>query len=128
MKSWNLRTVDLRPHSPEILSSSEDARAVVLEIPAGESLQDHQVHERAWVAVIDGEAEITTARGESVAGGSGLMVEFAPGERHAVVAKRTARLLLLLVTPWPGDGHPGTMSLEDKATVRQRAAEHRGSP
>ena len=127
MKSWDLRAVDLRPHSPEILSSSDDARAVVLEIPAGEALQDHEVHERAWVTVIDGEVEITTARGDRVAGGSGLMVEFVPGERHAVLAQRTARLLLLL-TPWPGHGHPGTMSLEDKATVRQRAAEHRGSP
>ncbi len=103
MKSWDLRTVSLRPHSPEILSSSDDARAVGLEIPAGESLQDHQVHERAWVTVIDGEVEITTARGDSVAGGSGLMVEFAPGERHAVLAQRSARLLLLL-TPWPGHG------------------------
>ena len=58
-----------------------------------------------------------------VAGGSGLMVEFAPGERHAVRALTTARLLLLL-TPWPGDGHPGTMSLErqgDGQTARCRA-------
>jgi quercetin dioxygenase-like cupin family protein len=127
VRSWDLRTVDLRPHSPEILSSSDDARAVVLEIPAGESLQDHQVHERAWVTVIDGEVEITTGGGERVAGGSGLMVEFAPGERHAVLAHKTARLLLLL-TPWPGDGHPGTMALSDKSMVRQRAAEHRAGP
>ena len=55
VRSWDLRAVELRPHSPEILSSSDEARAVVLEIPAGESLQDHQVHERAWVTVIDGE-------------------------------------------------------------------------
>jgi len=97
---------------------------VLLEIPAGETLQDHQVHERAWVTVIDGEAEITTTAGQTVVGGSGLMVEFEPGERHAVLARTTTRLLLLL-TPWPGPGHPGTMSLSDKATVRRRAAEHR---
>lgn len=124
MRSWDLRAVDLRPHAPEILSSTDEARAVALEIPAGESLEDHQVHERAWVTVIDGEVEITTTGGATVAGGSGLMVEFAPGERHAVRALTTARLLLLL-TPWPGDGHPGTMPLSDRATVRQRAAEHR---
>jgi redox-sensitive bicupin YhaK (pirin superfamily) len=124
VRSWNLKGLQLRPHLPEILASSDAARAVVLEIPAGESLQDHQVHERAWVSVIDGEVEITTSTGETVAGGSGLMVEFAPAERHAVRARTTARLLLLL-TPWPGDGHPGTMPLGDKATVRQRAAEHR---
>ena len=116
--------IDLRPHAPEILSSTDEARAVVLEIPAGGSLQDHQVHERAWVTVIDGDVEVATADGETVTGRSGLMVEFAPGERHAVRALTTARLLLLL-TPWPGDGHPGTMPLSDKATVRQRAAEHR---
>jgi quercetin dioxygenase-like cupin family protein len=127
VRNWDLRAVELRPHAPEILSSSADARAVFLEIPAGESLQDHQVHERAWVTVIDGEVEITTTAGENVAGGRGVMVEFAPGERHAVRALTTARLLLLL-TPWPGDGHPGTMPLSDKATVRQRAAEHRAGP
>ena len=126
MRSWHLRAVDLRPHSPEILSSCTEARAVVLEIPAGESLQDHQVHERAWVSVIDGEVEIITAAGENLGGGTGLMVEFAPGERHAVRALTTTRLLLLL-TPWPGDGHPGTMPLSDKATVRQRAAQHRAN-
>jgi quercetin dioxygenase-like cupin family protein len=127
VKSWDLSTVDLRPHAPKILASTDEARAVVLEIPAGESLQDHQVHERAWVTVIAGEVEITAAGGDRAAGGSGLMVEFAPGERHAVFARTMARLLLLL-TPWPGDGHPGTMPLSDKATVRQRAAEHRAGP
>jgi quercetin dioxygenase-like cupin family protein len=126
VRSWDLKRLQLRPHSPEILASSDEARAVVLEIPAGESLQDHQVHERAWVSVIDGEVEITTSDGERVAGESGLVIEFPPGERHAVRALTTARLLLLL-TPWPGDGHPGTMALSDKTTVRQRAAEHRAS-
>lgn len=127
MRSWELSTIDLRPHAPKILASTDEARAVVLEIPAGESLQDHQVHERAWVTVLTGEVEITAAGGERAVGGSGLVVQFAPGERHAVLARTTARLLLLL-TPWPGDGHPGTMPLSDKAAVRQRAAEHRAAP
>ncbi len=126
MNSWDVRALDLRPHSPEILSTTDDARAIVLEIPAGESMQDHQVHERAWVTVIAGDVEITTPAGEKVAGGCGLMVEFAPGERHAVFARSTARLLLLL-TPWPGRGHPGSMSLEDKARATDRAAERRAS-
>jgi hypothetical protein len=33
-------------------------------------------------------------------------VVFDPNERHAVTAKSDARLLLVLA-PWPGNGHPG---------------------
>lgn len=123
MKTWELGKLDLRPHAPQILSSTDDARAIAIEIPAGESLQDHQVHERAWLTVVEGEVEIATASGEQVLGGTGLLVEFDPRERHAVHARSRARILLLL-TPWPGDGHPGAMTLEEKQHARQRAAEH----
>ena len=40
----------------------------MINLPAGEELQDHQVHERAWILVVDGEVEIE-ADGETVAGG-----------------------------------------------------------
>lgn len=124
MNSWNLGSLQLQPHAPEILTTTDDARAIVIQIPAGESLDDHQVHERAFATVISGEVEFTTTADERVTGGPGLMVEFAPGERHAAHARTDARLLLLLV-PWPGDGHPGAMSLEEKAHARVRAADLR---
>ena len=125
MKSWDVKTLGLQPRSPQILSSTSDARAIALAIPEGESLDDHQVHERAWVAVLGGEVEITTAAGERITGTTGLLVEFDPGERHAVRALSDARLLLLL-TPWPGEGHPGALSLDEKRHAREHAAEHRG--
>jgi quercetin dioxygenase-like cupin family protein len=124
MQSWDLRSVDAAPHEPEILASAEDARAVVLQLPAGEELQEHEVHERARIVVLDGEIEVTTPEGESAEAGGGHLFEFEPGERRTVAARSDARLLLIL-TPWPGDGHPGAMSLEEKAEVRERAAEHR---
>ncbi len=124
MNSWTITDLDLRPHAPEILASTDDARAIALMIPAGESFDDHQVHERAWVIVLDGEVEITTSAGDSVIGGNGLLVEFAPNERHAVHARSNARLLLLL-TPWPGVDHPGAMTLEQKADAVHHAAERR---
>jgi quercetin dioxygenase-like cupin family protein len=127
LNNWTITNLDLRPHSPEILASTDDARAIALMIPAGESFDDHQVHESAWVTVIDGEVEITTSDGESVIGSTGLVVAFAPNERHALHARSDARLLLLL-TPWPGVDHPGAMTLEQKANARRDAAEHRTGP
>lgn len=105
MKTWDITTLELRPHAPKILSSTDDARAIVIAIPSGEAMKDHQVHERAWVAVIDGDVQIATTAGEQVTGSTGLLVEFDPRERHAVTARTDARILLLL-TPWPGSGHP----------------------
>jgi quercetin dioxygenase-like cupin family protein len=124
MNSWDVKTLNLEPHAPQILSSTDDARAIALAIPAGESLQDHQVHERAFVTVLGGEVEITTTGGERITGTTGVVVEFDPGERHAVTAMSDARLLLLL-TPWPGTGHPGALTLDEKGHVRERAAEQR---
>ena len=126
MKNWDIKGLDVQPHSPEILSSTDDARVIVLEIPAGGELDDHQVYERAWVTVIEGEVEFSTAGGDAVAGSTGLMVEFAPGERHAVRARTKARILLLLA-PWPGDGHPGALTIEEKARVREQAADQRSA-
>ena len=75
MKSWDLTSMSVSPRAPEILESVDGGHAIVLEIPAGESLQDHQVHEHAWVTVICGEVEFTTDD-QAVSGGAGLMVEF----------------------------------------------------
>lgn len=122
MQSWDLKSVEAEPHQPLILASAEDARTVVLNLPAGEELQEHEVHERARVVVVDGEVEIRLPSGETVSAAAGHLFEFDPGERHSVVALGDARLLLIL-TPWPGDGHPGAMTLEQKAEARERAAE-----
>lgn len=124
MQSWDLKAVQAEPHQPQILASAEDARTVLLSLPAGDELQEHEVHERARVVVVDGEVEVTMPAGERVEARSGHLFEFAPGERHTVLARSDARLLLVL-SPWPGDGHPGAMTLEQKAEARERAAEHR---
>jgi quercetin dioxygenase-like cupin family protein len=123
MQSWDLKTVEAEPHQPQILASAEDARTIVLHLPAGEELQEHEVHERARIVVAAGEVDVTAADGETVSAGAGHLFEFDPGERRRVAARSDARLLLIL-TPWPGDGHPGAMTLEQKSEARQRAAEH----
>lgn len=125
MQSWDLKTVEAEPHQPQILASAEDARTIVLNLPAGEELQEHEVHERARVVVVDGAVDVTSADGKAVAASAGHLFEFDPGERHTIAARSDARLLLIL-TPWPGDGHPGAMTLERKAEARQRARRPQG--
>jgi quercetin dioxygenase-like cupin family protein len=121
VQSWDLNALDLKPRLPEILSSSDDARAIVLDLAAGEVLSDHEVHERVWLVVLGGEVEVTTRAGERSGGGPGFLVELAPGERNEVLAAAKARLLLLL-TPWPGSGHPGAMTIREKLYARRHAA------
>jgi quercetin dioxygenase-like cupin family protein len=122
MQSWDLKTVEAEPHQPQILASADDARTIVLRLPAGEELQEHEVHERARLVVVEGEVDVSALSGETVSAGPGHLFEFDPGERRTVAARSDARLLLIL-SPWPGDGHPGAMTLEEKAGARERAAE-----
>ena len=101
MDSWDIPALDVQPHQPQVLRSDAEARVVSIYLPAGEALDDHQVHERAYVVVVDGDVELA---GTSCTAGCAAV--FDPNERHAVKATSDSRLLLVLA-PWPGDGHPG---------------------
>jgi quercetin dioxygenase-like cupin family protein len=125
MKTWDTRSLEADPHKPEILSSGDAARVIALTLPAGEELQEHEVHEQAWLVVVEGRVEVE-AGGETVSGGPGLVAEFGARERHEVRATEDSRLVLVLA-PWPGDGHPGAMSLDEKATARERARDRAGA-
>lgn len=105
MDSWDIRSLDIEPHHPQILRTDDESRVIVINLPGGEELQDHQVHERAYVVVVDGEVEIQQDGGRTESGGAGMLVHFEPNERHEVRAQSDARLLLIL-SPWPGQGHP----------------------
>jgi quercetin dioxygenase-like cupin family protein len=104
METWDIASLDVEPHQPEVLRSDPEARVIAINLPAGDELQEHQVHERAWVVVADGEVEFEQD-GSTVSGGPGFTAHFDPRERHEVRAMSDARLLLILA-PWPGEGHP----------------------
>jgi quercetin dioxygenase-like cupin family protein len=104
METWDVRSLDVEPHRPQVLRSDEETRAIAIHLPAGEQLQEHQVHERSYLVVVDGEISISQD-GREVPGGPGLLAHFAPGERRTIQAVSDARLLLVLA-PWPGAGHP----------------------
>jgi quercetin dioxygenase-like cupin family protein len=108
METWDIATFDVQPRQPEVLRSDAETRVIAINLPAGERLQEHQVHERAWVVVAAGEVEFEQGS-NTVRGGPGFLAHFEPKERHEVRAATDARLILLL-SPWPGDGHPSARS------------------
>jgi quercetin dioxygenase-like cupin family protein len=102
---WQLDSEQVEAHAPRVLRSDDDAlRVILLVLPQGESLADHQVHEHALVVVLDGEVVMRAGSTEQRLGPHGL-VHFTPAERHEVEAVSDSRLLLCLA-PWPGPGHP----------------------
>ena len=111
MDTWDIASLEVQPHNPAVLRSDDETRAIAINLPGGESLRDHQVHERAWLVVADGEVEVQQGD-ETASGGPGLLVHFEPNERHEVRATRDSRLILLL-SPWPGEGHPSNAARSD---------------
>ena len=105
MQRWDLMEMSAPDgtRDPIVLHSDDGARAVLIVLHPGQRLGEHQVKEDAWVAVLEGEVEIN-AGGESAKCGAGTMVRFEPNERHALASANGARVLLMLA-PWPGDGH-----------------------
>ena len=104
MENWDINSLPIEPHQPQVLRSDDETRAIAIQLPSGEELREHQVHERAYLFVTDGEIEVS-GDGGGVSGGPGFVSHFGPGERHTVRALSYARLVLVLA-PWPGVGHP----------------------
>ena len=104
MDTWDVVALDVQPHQPEVLRSDDETRVIAISLPAGEELQEHQVHERAYLVVASGEIEVEQG-GNTVRGAPGFLAHFEPNERHEVRAVSEA-ILILLLAPWPGEGHP----------------------
>ena len=86
-----------------VVHSGNEARAIVIVLTPGQSLGDHQVKENAWVMVAEGRARVS-AGGETIEAEPGMLFRFDPDERHSLQSDEGARVLLLLA-PWPGEGH-----------------------
>ena len=71
---------------------------------AGKSTVARALAERLGFTYLDSGA-IEIEGSESVSGGPGFLAAFDPNERRELLATEDA-LLLLLLSPWPGKGHP----------------------
>ena len=105
MRSWRLPEIETPDgsRSPVVLHSDDEARAVLIGLNPGQELGDHQVKEHAFIVVVDGTARIE-AGGEAIEADAGTLVAFEPDERHVIASDSGAKILLLLA-PWPGEGH-----------------------
>jgi quercetin dioxygenase-like cupin family protein len=105
VQTWNLTELDAPSgtRDPLVLYSSDGGRALMIRLDAGQQLGDHQVKERAWIAVVEGELQVS-AGNETQTCGPGALLTFDPDERHSLGSEKGARILMLLA-PWPGEGH-----------------------
>jgi quercetin dioxygenase-like cupin family protein len=105
VRSWRLPEIDTPDgsRSPIVLHSGEEGRAVLIGLHPGQQLGDHQVKEHAFLVVVNGKARIE-AGDDTLEAGAGTLVAFAPDERRVVASDVGAKILLLL-SPWPGEGH-----------------------
>jgi quercetin dioxygenase-like cupin family protein len=105
VQSWNLLDI-VTPggtRSPVVLRSDPGARAVLIAVEPGQSLGDHQVKEGAIVIVVEGTVRVE-ASGETIDGSAGWCFSFDADERRSISSDTGARMLLML-SPWPGEGH-----------------------
>lgn len=123
MERWHLPTIEATgKRESRVLFSDAACRAVIIDLQAGEAMGEHSVHETAIVQVVSGTVAIGSG-GALADCPAGTLATFAPGERHTVQALESSRLLLLLA-PWPGDGHYPAGSDTDP----ERLPAHASSP
>ena len=105
MRSWRLPEIETPDgsRSPVVLHSSGEGRAVLIGLNPGQKLGDHHVKEHTFIVVVDGNAQIQ-AGDETLDADAGTLVAFEPDERRAVATESGAKILLMLA-PWPGEGH-----------------------
>ncbi len=98
--------MEVEPHHPLVLDSADEGRLIVIELP-GRRGAAGTPRPRARLARRRAEARSrsTTPTARPWAEGPGLVAEFSPNEARTVRATEDARILLLL-SPWPGEGHP----------------------
>jgi quercetin dioxygenase-like cupin family protein len=106
MQHWKLNEISTPEgsRSPVVLHSEDgESRVVLIELSPGQALNEHQVKEAALLLVVSGTVHVEAAD-ESVDATAGELFRFDPDERHSVASDGGARVLLMLA-PWPGEGH-----------------------
>lgn len=86
-----------------MLFSRPGCRAVLIDLSAGDELGEHRTHEYAVLEVVSGKLALA-AGDRRVECESGTLAMLEPHETRRVEALESSRILLILA-PWPGEGH-----------------------
>jgi quercetin dioxygenase-like cupin family protein len=82
-----------------------ELRSIAIYLPDGEQLGEHQTYERAYLVVASGAVDVWHSDGEITTGGPGYVWQFEPQERRSVRASGGGARIVLILAPWPGEGH-----------------------
>lgn len=122
MERWHLPSIEANgKREPRVLFSRPGCRAVLIDLNAGDALGDHRTHEHAVLEVVSGRLELVAGE-HRVECETGTLVTLAPAETRSVHALEQSRVLLLLV-PWPGEGHFREGEDADPARMPAQASE-----
>jgi quercetin dioxygenase-like cupin family protein len=104
MERWHLPSIEANGRrEPRVLFSRPGCRAVLIDLSAGDELGEHRTHEHAVLEVVSGKLALTTSE-RTVECDAGTLVTLEPRETRRVEALEQSRILLVLA-PWPGEGH-----------------------
>jgi quercetin dioxygenase-like cupin family protein len=104
VERWHLPSIEANGRrEPRVLFSRPECRAVLIDLNAGDEMGDHRTHEQAVLEVVSGRIALTA--GETrIECEAGTLASLEPGETRSVHALEPSRILLVLA-PWPGEGH-----------------------
>lgn len=122
MERWHLPSVEATgKREPRVLFSGSEARGVLLDLQEGDRLSEHRLYESAVVLVVTGSVVVEMG-GDVIECEAGTLATFEPGEARSLRARQASRILLLLF-PWPGEGHFHEDAEVDPESIAAQAAE-----
>ena len=122
VERWHLPSVEATgKRDPRVLFSGSEARGVLIDLHEGDELGEHRLYESAVLLVVTG-AVVVETDGRAVECDAGTLLTFESGEKRSLKARGASRILLLL-TPWPGEGHFHEDADVDPARMPSQATE-----
>jgi len=104
VEHWHLPSIEQSgTREPRVLFSQPEFRAVVVDLKLRDELGDHRVQEHTVLQVVSGRVRLGLGSRELECE-AGSLVRLQPRETRSVTALEPSRILLVLA-PWPAEGH-----------------------